>query len=225
VKNTNPQFRDAVAAEYVLGTLQGAARRRFERSLKDDPRLRQLVAQWQERLAPLDEMIEPIKPPARVWRSIEERVRWWSDVPFWRGASIVSAACALLLAVYIALVIPREREMMVVVMSADQGAPAMTVSWPMQSRGAPKLRIRVMGHPDMPPGTSWELWMLPGADQKPVSLGLIGTAPMQELPIPAQLAPMINRAAGLAMSQEPAGGSPTGLPTGPVLYKGLCTRI
>jgi anti-sigma-K factor RskA len=232
VKYTNPQFRDAVAAEYVLGTLQGAARRRFERSLKDDPRLRQLVAQWQERLAPLDEMIEPIKPPARVWRSIEERVsagsgrrRWWSDVPFWRGASIVSAACALLLAVYIALVIPREREMMVVVMSADQGAPAMTVSWPMQSRGAPKLRIRVMGHPDMPPGTSWELWMLPGADQKPVSLGLIGTAPMQELPIPAQLAPMINRAAGLAMSQEPAGGSPTGLPTGPVLYKGLCTRI
>jgi anti-sigma-K factor RskA len=232
VKYTNPQFRDAVAAEYVLGTLQGAARRRFERSLKDDPRLRQLVAQWQERLAPLDEMIEPVKPPARVWHRIEAHVsagsrrrRWWSDVPFWRGASIVSAACALLLAVYIALVIPHEREMMVVVMSGDQGPPAMTVSWPMQSRGAPKLRIRVMGHPDMPPGTSWELWMLPGTDQKPVSLGLIGTAPMQELPIPAQLAPMINRAAGLAMSQEPAGGSPTGLPTGPVLYKGLCTRI
>jgi anti-sigma-K factor RskA len=67
--------------------------------------------------------------------------------------------------------------------------------------------------------------MLPGADQKPVSLGLIGTAPMQDLPIPANLAPMINRAAGLAMSQEPAGGSPTGLPTGPVLYKGLATRI
>jgi len=68
VKYTNPQFRDAVAAEYGLGTLQGAARRRFERSLKDDPGLRQLVALWQERLAPLDEMIEPVKPPARVWR-------------------------------------------------------------------------------------------------------------------------------------------------------------
>ena len=106
------------------------------------------------------------------------------------------------------------------VMSGDQGTPAMTVSWPMESRGKPKLRIRVIGHADMPPGTSWELWMLPGADQKPVSLGLIGTAPTQELTIPAQLAPMINRATGLAMSQEPAGGSPTGLPTGPVLYKG-----
>jgi anti-sigma-K factor RskA len=231
VKYNNPQFRDAVAAEYVLGTLQGAARRRFERSLKDDPKLRQLVAQWQERLAPLDEMIEPVKPPARVWRRIEERMsaasgrRWLSDVGFWRVASIVSAACALLLAVCVALLVPHEKEMMVVVMAGDQGAPAMTVSWPMESRGKPKLRIRVIGHPDMPPGTSWELWMLPGSDQKPVSLGLIGTAPTQELTIPAQLAPMINRAAGLAMSQEPAGGSPTGLPTGPVLYKGLATRI
>jgi len=231
VKYTNPQFRDAVSAEYVLGTLQGAARRRFERSLKDDPQLRQLVAQWQERLAPLDELVEPVQPPARVWRKIEDRIvragprRWLSDMRFWRTASFISAACALLLAVYIAQQPPRAPEMMVVVMSGDQGTPAMTVSWPVKPSGKPKLRIRVMGHPDMPPGTSWELWMLPGSDQKPVSLGLIGTAPMQELAIPAHLAPMINRAAGLAMSQEAAGGSPTGLPTGPVLYKGLCTPI
>lgn len=231
MKYTNPQFRDAVSAEYVLGTLQGAARRRFERSLKDDPRLRQLVAQWQNRLAPLDELVEPVQPPARVWRKIEDRIvragprRWLSDMRFWRAASFISAACALLLAVYIVQQPPRAPETMVVVMSGDQGTPAMTVSWPVKPSGKPKLRIRVMGHPDMPPGTSWELWMLPGSDQKPVSLGLIGTAPMQELAIPANLAPMINRATGLAMSQEPAGGSPTGLPTGPVLYKGLCTPI
>jgi anti-sigma-K factor RskA len=95
----------------------------------------------------------------------------------------------------------------------------------MESRGPVKLRIRVMGHPEMDPATSWELWMLPAADQKPVSLGLIDTRPMQELTIPARLAPMIDRAFGLAMSQEPAGGSPTGLPTGPVLFKGLATRM
>jgi len=231
VKYNNPQFRDAVAAEYVLGTLQGAARRRFERSLKDDPGLRQLVAQWHKRLSPLDEMVGPVKPPGRVWRRIEERIRagsarrrWLNDVGFWRGASLISAACALLLALYV-LLIPRPAETMVVVMSGDQGTPAMTVSWPMEARGQPKLRIRVIGHPDMPAGTSWELWMLPGGEQKPVSLGLIGTAPTQELPIPAQLAPLINRASGLAMSQEPAGGSPTGLPTGPVLYKGPATRM
>ncbi len=232
MKYTDPQLRDALAAEYVLGTLQGAARRRFERSLKDDPRLRQAVAHWQTRMAPLDEKIDPVKPRARVWRRIEERIavgsrrrRWFSDVGFWRGASLVSAACAVLLAIYIALLPPRQPEQMVVVMSGEQGAPAMTVSWPMKPRRQPKLRIRVIGHADMPPGTSWELWMLPGSGQKPVSLGLIGTAPTQTLTIPAELAPMINRASGLAMSQEPAGGSPTGAPTGPVLYKGVCTPI
>ena len=144
---------------------------------------------------------------------------------FWRTASFISAACALLLAVYVIVLPPRTPETMVVLMAGDQGKPAMTVSWPMHARGKPKLRIRVMGHPDMPPGTSWELWMLPEGNQKPMSLGLIGTEPMQELAVPANVAPMINRAAGLAMSQEPAGGSPTGQPSGPVLYKGLCSPI
>jgi anti-sigma-K factor RskA len=232
VKYSNPQVRDAVAAEYVLGTLQGAARRRFERSLKDDPRLRHVVAQWQNRLGPLDDLAEPVKPPARVWDRIEQRISgrrrtpWMSDLRFWRLASFVGAACALLLAVYIGIQMPKgARETMVVVMSGEQGTPAMTVSWPTQPRGKPRLRIRVMGHPNMPEGTSWELWLLPGGDQKPVSLGLIGTASTQELAIPEKMMPMINRAAGLAMSQEPAGGSPTGLPTGPVLYKGLTTPM
>jgi anti-sigma-K factor RskA len=232
LKHTDPRVSEAVAAEYVLGTLQGAARRRFERSLKQDPQLRQLVAQWRDRLAPLDELAEPVQPPARVWREIEARIAparrrgLLDSIGFWRGASLVSAALAVVLAVTLFVVPPKPTQsMMVVVMSGDQGTPAMTVSWPMQPKGKPKLRIRVMGHPDMPAGTSWELWMLPEGNAKPVSLGLIGTEPMQELTIPDRMAPMINRAAGLAMSQEPAGGSPTGLPTGPVLYKGLCTLL
>jgi anti-sigma-K factor RskA len=67
--------------------------------------------------------------------------------------------------------------------------------------------------------------MLPGGEQKPVSLGLVGTDPMQELTISKELAPLINRASGLALSVEPAGGSPTGQPTGPVLYKGPCVEL
>jgi anti-sigma-K factor RskA len=62
--------------------------------------------------------------------------------------------------------------------------------------------------------------MVPGGEQKPVSLGLINTAPTQELAIPQELARVINTAWGLAMSVEPEGGSPTGLPTGPVIFKG-----
>ena len=240
MKYTNPQLREALAAEYALGTLQGSARRRFERSLKDDPQLRQLVAVWQERLAPLDALAEPVQPPARVWRSIRERIEigsgrrgasgargFWASLGFWRGATIVSTVAAVVLAVSLALIQPIQppMEKMVVVMSDDKSAPAMTISWPPQQQGSGKLRIRLLQHAIMPPGTSWELWMLPGGDQKPVSLGLINTDQTQELAIPSHLAPAMDSAWGLAMSVEPAGGSPTGLPTGPVIYKGQLTRL
>jgi anti-sigma-K factor RskA len=235
VKYQNEQLRDALSAEYALGTLQGRARRRFERSLKDDPQLRRLVAQWQGRLAPLDALVEPTQPPARVWQAIQDRIQagsrrqafgaprsFWASLGFWRGAAIASATVAVALAVWLAVIPPatHPREMMVVVMADDKSAPVMTVSWPSQQKDGPKLRIRVLGHAEMPPGTAWELWMVPGGEQKPVSLGLINTEPTQELVIPQKMMPVINTAWGLAMSVEPEGGSPTGLPTGPVIYKG-----
>ncbi len=234
MKYHNTQLREALAAEYVLGVLQGRARRRFERSLKDDPPLRELVAQWRDRLAPLDALAHPVQPPTRVWHAIRDRVQVGSGrrslragLGLWRTAALMSTAAALALAVSLAVLVPGQhtRETMVVVMSGEDASPAMTVSWPVQPKGEPKLRIRVLGHPEMPAGTAWELWMLPGGDQKPVSLGLIGTEPTQELTIPRGLAPLVDRAWGLAMSVEPSGGSPTGLPTGPVLYKGQCTKL
>jgi anti-sigma-K factor RskA len=230
----NQQLREALAAEYALGTLQGRARRRFERSLKDDPRLRDLVAQWQGRLAPLDALATPVQPPARVWDAIRERIQAgsrrggaWASLRFWRAVALGSTVAAVALAVLLAALtpIPHRPETMVVVMSGADANPAMTVSWPMRQPGEMKLRIRVSGHPEMPAGTAWELWMLPGGEQKPVSLGLVGTDPMQELTLPKELARLINRASGLALSVEPAGGSPTGQPTGPVLYKGACVEL
>jgi anti-sigma-K factor RskA len=50
MKYRNELVREALAAEYALGTLQGRARRRFERSLKDDPALRRHVAGWSARM-------------------------------------------------------------------------------------------------------------------------------------------------------------------------------
>jgi anti-sigma-K factor RskA len=227
VKYRNHQIRDALAAEYALGTLQGAARRRFERSLKDDPALRSLVAQWQARLAPLDEAAQPVKPPGRLWRAIRQRVApvsRWNSVGFWRGAALLSTAAAVVLAVSL-LVLAPQRETMVVVMADPQSRPAITVSWQPHQLGKKRLRVRVIGHQTMDPDTAWELWMLPPGDQKPVSLGLITTHETQTVVVPAQLQEAIDSARALAMSVEPAGGSPTGLPSGPVLYQGQCTKL
>ena len=231
MKYRDGALRDALAAEYALGTLQGRARRRFEHSLRDDPGLRREVAEWQERLAPLNDAIEPVRPPARVWRAIERRLepsqrnwprRLWSSLGFWRAATVAAALLALSLSA--PLLSPRT-ETMVVVMADHREEPKITVSWGMQERGSKRLRIRVIGHQTMAPDTAWELWMLPPGNQRPVSLGLITTHETQTLTLPGELANSLNDAWGLAMSVEPHGGSPTGQPSGPVLYKGQCTKL
>ena len=189
---------------------------------------------WQARLAPLDAAAAPIAPPARVWRAIEARIRpaagagagrWWDSVRFWRTSALAGLAAVMVLAVALAVLLPRQPEMMVAVMSDARNQPAMTVSWEMDSHGQTALRIRVMGHAEMAQGTAWELWALPEGGGQPVSLGLITTHETQTVMLPPRLTRVVDGAAEIAMSVEPHGGSPTGAPTGPILYRGPCTRI
>ena len=225
-------LRDKLAAEYVLGTMSARARRRFEIYLRGNPQLRRAISQWEARLAPLADVMPAIEPPARVWRGIKTRLQlggktkagFWENLSFWRVSSFASGLLALALIVFVAVPRPQtpvEAGRMVVVMNdLTTSKPAMTASWEPGQRGGRTLRIRVIGHAEMAPNTAWELWMLPGGDQKPVSLGLITTHETQVVKIPDALAAKLDAAHGLAMSVEPAGGSPTGLPTGPVLYAG-----
>jgi anti-sigma-K factor RskA len=225
-------LRDKLAAEYVLGTMSARARRRFEIHLRGNPQLRRAVAQWESRLSPLTDALPAIEPPARVWQMIKARLKFeqaaragfWESLSFWRVSSFASGLLAMALIVMVVMPKPEtpvDAGRMVVVMNdLTTKKPAMTASWePGQSDGR-LLRIRVIGHAEMAPNTAWELWMLPGGNQKPVSLGLITTHETQVVRIPQALAAQLDAAQGLGMSVEPAGGSPTGFPTGPVLYAG-----
>ena len=225
-------LRDKLAAEYVLGTLSARARGRFEIYLRGNPQLRRAVAEWETRLAPLADILPAIEPPARIWQAIRARLHFgrtakagfWESLSFWRVSSFASGLLALALVLFVAVPkpdAPLEAGRMVVVMNdLSTKKPAMTASWEPGKSGGRSLRIRVIGHAEMGPNTAWELWMLPGGDQKPVSLGLITTHETQVVKIPDSLAARLDAAQGLAMSVEPAGGSPTGQPTGPVLYAG-----
>ncbi len=232
----NPKLRDKLAAEYVLGTLRGAARGRFQSLMRYDPGLRHLVADWECNLTPLSRAATDIAPPARVWHTLSQRLagerrspRWWDTLWLWRGLAASGAAFALVLAIATAVAPEAEPPMSTVaVMSDTQGQPAMTVSWPsMQTvRERPYIRIKVMQeHPVMAPGTAWELWMLPAGEGNPVSLGLITTDVDQVMPLKPELAARIENAWAIAMSVEPKGGSPTGKPSGPVVMKGPCVKL
>ena len=62
---------DLLAAEYVLGALEGDERREAERLLATDPAFARSVAVWQQRLTPLAAQIAPAAPPANLWGRIE----------------------------------------------------------------------------------------------------------------------------------------------------------
>ena len=58
----NRELLDRLAAEYVLGTLRGRARRRFESWLVS-PQVGALVKAWENRLAGLEPNLQIVPPP------------------------------------------------------------------------------------------------------------------------------------------------------------------
>jgi anti-sigma-K factor RskA len=231
----NQPLRDRLASEYVLGTLRGRARDRFDALLRYDYDLRRTVAAWEERLTPMAAAAREIEPPARVWQSISRRVSggarspgWWASLALWRGLAVAGTSCALALAVFIGNAQRPEPPMaMVAVMNDDQGLPALVVSWPpMKTMRDPYIRVKVVQeHPVMDAGTSWEMWMMPDNKGAPVSLGLITTDRDQVMKVDPALVSRMGNAWAIAMSVEPARGSPTGAPTGPVIFKGRCVKM
>lgn len=238
------QDPDLLAAEYALGTLRGDARAAFERDLIGNPALRASVARWQERLSGLLTGVEPVTPPTELWtrilqtvdetetvtppptRKLSRAARLWNAVALWRGLSLTAVAAACAMAVMITRPVgtpdpsvtstqqPRGRTVIAVLQDGGRAVFAVQVAG--SDRGP--ASITPVGGESAPAGRSYELWAIEGA-AAPVSLGVVGTGvtrlPLQHLP-PNLLRPGVL----LAISLEPMGGSPTGAPTGPVLFTG-----
>ena len=225
----DPQLRDRLASEYALGTLHGLARKRFERLLRDDADLRRSVVQWQERLTPMAQAVAPVNPPQRVWRNIEKRIQTsttrsslFESLNFWRGLAMVASSFAFGLLLFFGMAPQREAAPTYVAILADtKNQPAMTVRY---TQGNGELEVRVIQTAALAGDRSLELWTLPH-NAAPQSLGLIPASGIVKLPLPAPSASTLPDIPALAVSLEPKGGSPTGAPTGPVLYSGTLLKI
>jgi len=212
---------DRLAAEYVLGTLRGGARRRFDALLPAHPALRSAVAAWEARLLPMALKAAPLAPPERVWNGIEAALGWGAaatpgatrELRFWRLLSATASLVALTFAMMLRLA-PTEAPM-IVVLHATQGTQTLVAGL---SRDRRELSIQPLQPVALTPQQSLELWALPKAGA-PRSLGLIAgdkLTPLARRSLPADTK-------ALAVSLEPLGGSPTGAPTGPVLFVGDLT--
>lgn len=229
---SNPQLRDMLAGEYVLGTLAGPARRRFEQLLREDYALRDVVSAWERRLAPLVDAVPAVTPPRRVWRNIEQRVtprprtRLWDRVGFWRPLGILASAAFVAVVGYALVVTTREAAQppvakapateYVAVLNDQKAQPG----WVVSATDFAHITVKVLTPSRIEADKAYQLWLLPGDNQPPRSLGLLPTGGAKTVAVPAELQTAMAAGKVLAVSLEPAGGSPTGLPTGPVLYTG-----
>jgi anti-sigma-K factor RskA len=231
MKYDDPRLRDLLAGEYVMATLPRRARARFERLMASDPALARLVAEWQERLTPIDATASPAEPPAHVWHAVERAIAapnvvarrrpapsgWWDRLALWRGVAIGALAVAAALVLYIAvphITVPRPlppSAPILAVLADASGTPSFAATRLADGR----IAVAAIRAQPLAANRALELWAIAGGPPRP--LGLVGPAPGQGLVLPAEALP---REGVLAVSLEPAGGSPTGAPTGPVLYQG-----
>ena len=65
---------ESLAAEYVLGTLHGAARRRFDRLMTDRTDVRFAVWRWERNLNGFVTGLKPQQPRRQVWKNIRQRI-------------------------------------------------------------------------------------------------------------------------------------------------------
>ncbi|MGX4643674.1 anti-sigma factor [Massilia sp. SYSU DXS3249] len=225
-------MRERLAAEYVLGTLRGRARRRFEGLMHGDAALRRTVGEWSGRLGAMAEFVPVVRPRARVWRGVEARLGWQAAAPrwqFWRHGSLAlwrtlglasSALAALLL-----VAVLHERPGTPVIsdiasLTDEQSRPALVVT---ADRERARMTVKVVASVPLTAQQVLQLWAVPRAG-KPRSLGVLGAGRELTLPLPANA--IGADVAVLAISLEPKGGSlnPDG-PSGPILYKGSWVRL
>jgi anti-sigma-K factor RskA len=218
------RFLDALCAEYLVGTLRGAARRRFERALREEPRAALRLRHWQQAFLPPYSTVIEAQPSAKVWNRLERelglsryRAPWYRRTALWRGWAL-AATLALMLAVGVQLWRAEERVTPVQIAELVGKEPSARVTAALYPDRR-TLELRAARPVIAGPAQSYELWLLPAEGGAPVSLAVLGSLDAR-FQLAASHGERLRAGARLAVSVEPAGGSPTGAPTGPVILVG-----
>ncbi|MBL6749338.1 MAG: anti-sigma factor [Nevskia sp.] len=241
MKYQDQNLRRTLAGEYVLGTLRGAARRRFEKLAGQDPALRDEVQAWEQRLGGLAEL-EPVAPPPTAWLSLQLRIKTGNSVPLrrlpsesraagsppiWRIWAGLAAAVAMVSLVMLAQYRPQNQADQVARLQQPEPSaardfvallkmPGSSLQWTVSlspSRGM--ITAEAAGDYIKLGLRSMDLQLWWVSPQGPVPLGVLPLVGEGVMPLPKGM-PMQGQIT-LAVSLEPPAGSPTGKPTGPVL--------
>jgi anti-sigma-K factor RskA len=230
---------DALAGEYVLGTLSAQARASVDARMPGEPALREAVQAWEARLLPLTALAPPAEPSPALWARIERSLGpvagaaaskaapartsalsgWWNNLNLWRGLAAGGfAAAALMVAVMVTRPLPTPQYMVVLVAPQDK-APG----WVIQTTGSRQLSLVPLGTFEVPPQKTLQFWTKADQWRGPVSLGLVKQG--ETLRIPIDKLPPLEPNQLFELTLEPENGSPIDRPTGPIQFIGRAVKV
>ncbi|MDR6433585.1 anti-sigma-K factor RskA [Brucella pseudogrignonensis] len=220
-----------IADEYVLGLLNPDEVLHVEAEITRNEELKQAITRSRERFLELDTSITPMIVDERIWESVQNQL---SDSPVpattpvksandndpsvngWRLAALSASAASILLAIGLGWSLTRTIEPVVIAVLLDDTGGVQAI---VEDFGNENARVRLLNNVEIPSGKTIQVWTLPSQDMGPVSMGLLEGAQSAELKAPDLPLPRSEQLYELTL--EPAGGSPTGRPTGPILSKGF----
>lgn len=239
MSGTDYEETDLLAAEYVLGVLEGPERVAVVQRADRDHALSGAIAAWEIRLAPLAATVPPVPAPASLWPRIEASCGlmaaplrpstapkpatqdFWNRLNVWRAGTALGFGLAAAIAVVAVLNRPVPPAPEIPVASAVLQPPSGgEAAWVAEAAPDKTLLLRPLQRLAVATGKDLELWALPDGEKVPQPLGVI-TAKGQTVSLPSSIhAPM-----QLMVSLEQKGGSSTGLPQGPVLWQGHISAL
>jgi anti-sigma-K factor RskA len=229
---------DGLAAEYALGTLSRAERAEAEARRAEDRAFDAAVTAWERRLGPLAEFVTPVPPPAGLYNKIRAQIGLSSHVVSlkareqtmvrranrWRAATGAMTALAASLAGVVVWQDHQQRQMAtqyVAVLQAGDTLPAFLLTVDT------KTNMFIVSAMEKPKEAekSYQLWLVHNDMPGPKSMGVFDDSEMDVRPMAtdAKMHDMMMDGT-YAVSVEPKGGSPTGAPTGPVVFSGKLVK-
>jgi len=233
-----PERLDRLAREYALGTLQGAARRRFERLLREAPLTLRVVAHWQERLGVLAAGVPAMQPREQVWDGLQQRLfATPSRVTVWQRLATLLAPRVLggaLAGVLMTTVVLRLQPQWLDLEARSEALPQSYVGLLISDAGQAQvlassrrqgrtITLKVLQPIDVPEGQVARLWALP-RDGAPFLVGQVPAKGSATLSLPDSAEKLFFTVPRLGLTIEAAGGDARA-PAGPFVASGHCVKL